>query len=223
MVGFIFGGNTGTSYDELQRRRSVRDALTRQLMGEKPKTALEGVGAILKGIGLGVSRYRDDKQMAEQTQGSVDRYNSAIESAFSPQGAGASSPIAQAIMDGKPISGGGNYRDAIASIESAGSGDYSAIGPTNQKLGRPLGRYQVMEANIAPWSKQALGREVTPDEFLANPQIQDAVLTISSRATLTSTAQRARRRLGSAVPAQSARPGARMCSALPLAATARSS
>ncbi|MDE4621743.1 hypothetical protein [Sinorhizobium meliloti] len=71
--------------------------------------------------------------------------------------------------------GSGSYRDAIASIESKGSGDYSAIGPTNAKLGRPLGRYQVMEANIGPWSKEALGREVSVDEFLANPKIQDAV------------------------------------------------
>jgi hypothetical protein len=67
------------------------------------------------------------------------------------------------------------YRDAIASIESAGSGDYSAIGPTNSKLGRALGRYQVMEANIGPWSREVLGREVTPEEFLANPEIQDAI------------------------------------------------
>lgn len=67
------------------------------------------------------------------------------------------------------------YRDAIASIESRGSGDYAAIGPTHRKLGRALGRYQVMEANIGPWSREALGREVTPDEFLASPEIQDAI------------------------------------------------
>lgn len=72
---------------------------------------------------------------------------------------------------------GGNtrYRDAIASIESAGSGDYAAIGPTNPRLGRALGRYQIMEANIGPWSREALGRSVTAEEFLANPQIQDAI------------------------------------------------
>ncbi|WP_395542718.1 hypothetical protein [Neotabrizicola sp. sgz301269] len=67
------------------------------------------------------------------------------------------------------------FRDAIASIESAGSGDYSAIGPNHPTLGRALGRYQVMEANIGPWSMEALGREVTPEEFLANPQIQDKI------------------------------------------------
>lgn len=70
---------------------------------------------------------------------------------------------------------GGSYRDAIASIESAGSGDYRAIGPTNPKLGRALGRYQIMEANIGPWSKAALGREVSAEEFLASDDIQDAI------------------------------------------------
>lgn len=67
------------------------------------------------------------------------------------------------------------YRNAIASIESAGSGDYAAIGPTHPELGRALGRYQVMEANVGPWSRQVLGYEVTPEQFMANPQIQDAI------------------------------------------------
>jgi hypothetical protein len=67
------------------------------------------------------------------------------------------------------------YRNAIASIESAGSGDYAAVGPRHPKLGRALGRYQVMEANIGPWSQEVLGRTVTPDEFMSNPQLQDQI------------------------------------------------
>ena len=65
------------------------------------------------------------------------------------------------------------YRNAISSIESGGN--YGAVGPTHPKLGRALGKYQVMEANIGPWSSEVLGREVTPDEFLSSPQIQDAI------------------------------------------------
>lgn len=72
-------------------------------------------------------------------------------------------------------SGPAKYRDAIASIESAGSGDYQAVGPTDEKLGRALGRYGIMEANVGPWSKEVLGREVTADEFMADPSIQDAI------------------------------------------------
>ncbi|WP_235906614.1 hypothetical protein [Brucella anthropi] len=78
---------------------------------------------------------------------------------------------------GEPSASSGNrvYRDAIASIESKGSGDYAAIGPKHPSMGRALGRYQIMESNIGPWSKAALGREVSVDEFMANPDIQDAV------------------------------------------------
>ncbi len=66
-------------------------------------------------------------------------------------------------------------RAAIQSIESAGSGGYSAIGPASPTLGRPMGAYQIMEANIGPWSREVLGREVSVEEFMANPDIQDAI------------------------------------------------
>ncbi len=65
------------------------------------------------------------------------------------------------------------YSDAIKSIESGG--DYSAVGPTHPKMGRALGAYQVMESNVGPWTKEVLGRELTPDEFLKDKEAQDAV------------------------------------------------
>lgn len=37
------------------------------------------------------------------------------------------------------------------------------------------GRYQVMRANIGPWTKEALGRAYTPAQFLASPKAQDQV------------------------------------------------
>ncbi len=67
------------------------------------------------------------------------------------------------------------FRDAIAGIESAGSGDYKAIGPQTKTGDRAYGRYQVMGANIPEWTKAALGREMTPEEFAASPEAQDAV------------------------------------------------
>lgn len=67
------------------------------------------------------------------------------------------------------------YRNAIASIESLGSGGYSAIGPTHPTLGRALGRYQIMEANIGPWSQSALGRSISATEFLQNSSLQDSI------------------------------------------------
>lgn len=65
-------------------------------------------------------------------------------------------------------------RNAIASIESRGSGGYSAIGPeTNGD--RPYGRYQVMGNNVPDWTQRYLGKSMTPQEYLASPASQDAV------------------------------------------------
>ena len=82
---------------------------------------------------------------------------------FGGGGGGAAAPAPSDVLSGgsgtDTLSGAGggmaDYRNAIAGIES--SGRYDAIGPTNAKLGRPLGKYQVMEANLGPWSKAALG------------------------------------------------------------------
>lgn len=65
------------------------------------------------------------------------------------------------------------YADAISSIESGGN--YREIGPNTGNMGRALGKYQVMSANVGPWSKEILGREVTPGEFISDPKIQDTI------------------------------------------------
>jgi hypothetical protein len=68
---------------------------------------------------------------------------------------------------------GNNYADVVAKMESGGR--YDAVGPTHAKLGRALGRYQVMEANVGPWTEKHLGRRLTGDQFLADREAQDAV------------------------------------------------
>jgi hypothetical protein len=72
-----------------------------------------------------------------------------------------------------------NVLDALAAVESKGSGDYEAVGPLvtkgMYKNQRAYGRYQVMEGNIGPWTKAALGRSYTTEEFMADPQAQDTV------------------------------------------------
>ena len=71
-------------------------------------------------------------------------------------------------------------REAIAAVESRGSGDYAAVGPVVEKgmyAGqRAYGRYQVMEANIGPWTEEALGRAMTREEFMNDAKAQDAVV-----------------------------------------------
>jgi hypothetical protein len=54
-------------------------------------------------------------------------------------------------------------------------GNYKAVGVW---VGgdRAYGRYQVMGANVGPWTAKYYGRRLTPQEFLNSPEAQDAVV-----------------------------------------------
>lgn len=86
-------------------------------------------------------------------------------------------------LDGKPLpsqasqpQGGAQFAPAIAGIESGGQKDpYGSLGPVTKTGDQAHGKYQVMGANVPSWTKEVLGKEMTPDEFRANPQAQDAV------------------------------------------------
>lgn len=63
--------------------------------------------------------------------------------------------------------------NAIRGIES--THNYGIRGPVSPKGDRPYGAYQVMGSNVGPWTEEALGRRMTPQEFLADREAQDAV------------------------------------------------
>jgi hypothetical protein len=104
-----------------------------------------------------------------------------------PQGAGAGFNPAdlamfQQDMQGVPGTPPGASGDMlqqlkanIARTESQGSGGYSAVGPVTNG-DRAFGKYQVMGNNIPSWTQAALGQSMTPQEFLNNPQAQEAVV-----------------------------------------------
>lgn len=167
--------------EQIARKRE----LIRKMMPQfgKAQYVGEGIGQLFTGIGMG---FQDRALDTQENTGIEDASNAgkALLQRLTGRGSAKAGdmsvlgpiPADEASAAPPAASGGmGSYRDAIAGIESKGSGDYSAVGPTNSKLGRALGRYQIMEANIGPWSKEALGREVTPDEFMANPQLQDQI------------------------------------------------
>jgi hypothetical protein len=67
---------------------------------------------------------------------------------------------------------------AISGIESRGQPNdgYGAVGPpADAKGSRAIGKYQVMDYNVGPWTQEVLGRPMTPQEFLANPDAQNKV------------------------------------------------
>jgi hypothetical protein len=67
----------------------------------------------------------------------------------------------------------GDAASAIAAIESGGK--YDKLGPVTRTGDRAYGKYQVMGANVPQWTRTHLGQEMTPEQFLASPEAQDAV------------------------------------------------
>ena len=61
---------------------------------------------------------------------------------------------------------------AIATQESGHN--YKAVGPMTD-YGHAYGKYQVLEPNVGPWTLQYYGKRLTPQQFLNNPQAQEAV------------------------------------------------
>lgn len=68
-------------------------------------------------------------------------------------------------------------KQGIGRVESGNN--YMALGEELKRKGgttdRAYGKYQVMGANIPSWTEQALGRKLTPFEFLHSPEAQEAV------------------------------------------------
>lgn len=62
---------------------------------------------------------------------------------------------------------------AIGKFESGGN--YNALGPVIKGGDRALGKYQIMESNLAPWAQAALGYPVSRSQFLGNPELQDKI------------------------------------------------
>lgn len=74
------------------------------------------------------------------------------------------------------ITGGGSFEafvNAITGQESGGN-----YGARNRDSGA-MGRYQIMPGNLggrkSGWDYEALGRDITPSQFMSNPKLQDAI------------------------------------------------
>ena len=65
-----------------------------------------------------------------------------------------------------------NYARAISPTESGGK--YNITGPVSRKGDMPYGKYQVMGSNIPSWTEAATGKRMTPQEFLNDPDAQEA-------------------------------------------------
>lgn len=71
----------------------------------------------------------------------------------------------------------GAFLQALAQRESGGEKDpYTAVGTKTKSGDRAYGKYQIMGNNIPAWTKQYLGKSMTVQQFVANPQAQDQLM-----------------------------------------------
>lgn len=85
-------------------------------------------------------------------------------------------PLSQRNGTSRPSFGGGSLeeiKNGISHVESGGN--YGAIGKPNSKGQRAYGKYQVFETNIPEWTKEALGKSLSNEEFLQDQEAQEKV------------------------------------------------
>jgi hypothetical protein len=151
-----------------RRRRRIAEAMMQQGSDYSPiASPWQGAARIANGLIGGYMSGQEDKRDTEreaEMTGLVSKAQAAVNGGSVPS----VSPAAAALSGGTP-----NYRDAISSIESGGK--YDITGPVTKSGDRAYGRYQVMGNNIGPWTREILGKEMTPEEFLRTPEAQDKV------------------------------------------------
>jgi len=131
----------------------------------------QGLGQMGEAAIAGMMAGLDDRERREGSKSQADAIASLLSGgAPSPAAPTSAQPAApMPAQEAGPMDANAN---AIAGIESGGK--YDALGPMT-KGDRAYGKYQVMGANVGPWTKQYAGQEMTPDQFLTNPRAQEAV------------------------------------------------
>jgi hypothetical protein len=163
------------SPESLKLRRRLAEAMLDQGMQSGPvghwsQGVNRMVQAMLGGYQMG---ELERKEKAQQSAG-----NEALLGLLGPIEA-APAPSASPMPSAAPAAVSGDmapYANSIASIESAHEKNpYTALGPVVKSGDRAYGKYQVMGQNVGPWTKEILGEQMTPEQFLANPDAQEKV------------------------------------------------
>ena len=174
MAGPMMGlGNDGQSYDSIQRKRKLAQEMMKS--GTDASPVGHWTQALARVAGAGVGKYLDNKLDTSEKE-----TNKAIIAALTGRSAQPATPGQNVTnQPGQPATGQppqgtlSAYAQAVAKVESGGR--YDATGPQTKSGDRAYGKYQVMGNNIPQWTKEVLGQSMTPQQFLANPQAQDAV------------------------------------------------
>ncbi len=123
-------------------------------MAEKYHDAMQRRLALIDQIGVDANARAASRQQALAAQQSAYQGMPQVDAGF-----------------GGPSARGdfGSFVRAISGRESGGN--YRARNPDSGALGK----YQIMPANVAPWSREILGRSVTPNQFYNDPRLQEQI------------------------------------------------
>lgn len=166
LVDFSALGKVGDAIADYRSRAEVADALSGAKTQEEAIDKLMTLAAKRGDI----PTYLSAAKMRGESEAVRD-----FNSLFNPNAAPAAAARAPVASSDAPAASSASprYGDAISSIESGGR--YDLLGPVTRTGDRAFGKYQVMGANIGPWTREALGRELSPQEFLSSPEAQDRV------------------------------------------------
>jgi hypothetical protein len=174
------------SYPQLEARRRIAIALATRNR-PYPKTIGEGLTAL--GEGLGEGYMNSGLERAERAQQGRDTAATSLLMGGAPPVAAAPGRVSEAApeevaqpavatADAQPSMPIEEWKQRVARNESGGQRDpYSALGELSRRGDRAYGKYQVMGENVPKWTKQFVGREMTPEEFLADKDAQETVAT----------------------------------------------
>jgi len=186
MAGFIFGGETGQSADDLARRRKVIDALRANSIARMPANVGEGIYSF--GTAL-VGRMKDRKldPLEDEERARVSNQFDAITNSImgGAQPSYTPAPVSVAPLDGLEQIGAdtmaaigrpsGGYRESLIGTESGGN-----FGARNNEVGAGgqrghFGRVQFGHARLQDaMNAGAIPQGTTPEQFMASPELQMA-------------------------------------------------
>lgn len=149
-------------------------------------TFAEGLAGAQQGVAGNEDKYLKRALVASQVATAdanlkrQQEWSKILQGAQAPVAAGVSQPGYAASTT--PLVGTPE-QNAIGTNETGGQDNpYATIGPQTKyqdgTVDQPHGKYGVMGKNIGPWTQEVLGKAMTPQEFLASPQAQDAVFNV---------------------------------------------
>ena len=178
-AGKFFGGIFGESEKEKEQRLS---ALRLSQAARDGANAMRTTGAGSLGMsyadGGAMNLPRElllpmSARFQSPDLSDVDLSQGHTDLSFSPDATGAMG--AGGVARGEVPEGFDYFNGLVSSLlQQESGGNYKAIGPTT-RYGRALGRYQILPENVRRWGREVTGRDVTTNEFLDNPQLQDQI------------------------------------------------